>query len=119
MNRSQKEQLVLKLFELSPTEFHHGDCIGADAEAHDIVREFFPQTKIVIHPPRLTYQRAYRSGDEYREPLDYIPRDRNIVESTDYLVGTPLDNDPATRSGTWATIRHAIRTKKSHQVIER
>jgi hypothetical protein len=41
MSQHQKEQFVLKMFELDPSEFRHGDCEGADAEAHDIIREFF------------------------------------------------------------------------------
>jgi hypothetical protein len=55
MSTHQKEQFVLKLNELGVTEFHHGDCAGADAQAHDIIREFFPNVKIVVHPPKSDY----------------------------------------------------------------
>ena len=119
MSQHQKEQFVLKMLELSPTEFHHGDCIGADAEAHDIVREFFPNVKIVIHPPIADSKRAYKRGDEYKLPETYLKRDHIMVDATEYLVGTPKQNAEILRSGTWATIRYARKTSKPHTVLER
>lgn len=119
MSQNQKEQFVLKLFELNPTEFHHGDCKGADAEAHDIVREFFPEVYIVIHPPELHYTQAFKQGDEHRVPGSYIDRDRDIVNDSDYLIGAPLTNDEIVRSGSWTTIRYARKTNKPYTVLER
>lgn len=119
MSQHQKEQFALKIYELGCVEFHHGDCAGADAEAHDIIREIFPHIRIVVHPPISDYMRAYKEGDEIRRPYDYIPRDKNIVNETDYLIGAPLSDIEERRSGTWATIRHARRTHKIHTVIER
>jgi hypothetical protein len=119
MTLHQKEQFVLKLFELKVTEFHHGDCEGADAEAHDIVREFFPDVRIVVHPPSLTKTQAFRKGDEHRKPLPYIVRDKNIVDETEFLIGAPLSDTEVWRSGTWTTIRHARKTGKPHEVLKR
>lgn len=119
MSQHQKEQFVITFDSLGVTEFHHGDCVGADAQAHDIVREFFPAVKIVVHPPRLTYKRAGRIGDEMREPDDYIPRDKKIVEQTEYLIGAPLVNDPSARSGTWFTIRYSRKLNRPNKVLER
>jgi len=119
MSQHQKEQFVLKMLELSPTEFHHGDCIGADDEAHDIVREFFPNVKIIIHPPIADSKRAYKRGDEYKLPESYLVRNHNMVDAVEYLIGTPKQNAEILRSGTWATIRYARKTGKLHKVIER
>jgi hypothetical protein len=119
MSQHQKEQFVLKMLELQPTEFHHGDCIGADADAHDIVREFFPNVKIVVYPPILTKKRAFKQGDEFKEPESYITRDYKIVDAVEFLIGTPKSNQEVIRSGTWTTIRYARRTNKSHIVLER
>jgi len=119
MNQHQKEQLVLLLSELNPTEFHHGDCLGADAEAHDIVREFFPQVKIIIHPPNRTYMRAYKQGNEFRQPFEYLVRDRNIVDETEYLIGAPLRDLEEAKSGTWYTIRYSKKQNKPHRIINR
>lgn len=119
MTQHQKEQFVLKMLELNPVEFHHGDCKGADADAHDIVREFFPEIYIVIHPPILTQTQAFKKGDEHRWPGSYIQRDKAIVDSTDYLIGAPLDNVEQIRSGSWTTIRYARKTGKPYMVLER
>lgn len=119
MSQNQKEQFVLKLFELGLTEFHHGDCKGADAEAHDIVREFFPEVYIIVHPPEIAYTQAFKEGDEHRAPKAYIKRDRDIVDETEYLLGAPLTTEEVWRSGSWTTIRHARKTNKPHTVLER
>jgi len=118
MSQSQKEQFVLKLFELGITEFHHGDCIGADADAHDIVREFFPHVKIIIHPPEKTHTRAFKTGDFYHITKPYIVRDKDIVNDTEYLVGSPHGSE-IIRSGTWTTIRYARKIGRTHTVLER
>lgn len=119
MSQHQKEQFVLKLFELSPTEFHHGDCVGADAEAHDIVREFFPNVQVHVHPPIYSNKRAFRKGDVMYAEDHYIPRDRKIVDSTECLIGTPKSDTEELRSGTWTTIRHARKTGKPHFILKR
>jgi hypothetical protein len=119
MSQHQKEQFVLKLYELGITEFHHGDCIGADAEAHDIVREFFPEVKIVGHLPLSNGKRAFRQCDEYRDPLPYLARDHKIVDAVECLIGTPKSDNEILRSGTWATIRYARKIGKTNYVIKR
>lgn len=118
MSQQQKEQFVVKLFELNPTEFHHGDCIGADADAHDIVREFFPNVKIIIHPPDKTRTQAFRKSDESRVPAPYIMRDKDIVRESEYMIGAPLGPE-ILRSGTWTTIRYARKTGKPYTVLDR
>lgn len=119
MSQYQKEQFVIKLYELDITEFHHGDCIGADSDAHDIVREFFPNVTIIIHPPERKTTQAFRDGDLWHPPKPYIVRDKDIVRDCDYLIGAPLDNIEVIRSGTWTTIRYARRVNRLHTVLER
>jgi len=119
MTQHQKEQFVLKMFDLLPTEFHHGDCEGADAEAHDIVREFFPKVKIIVYPPLSFRKRAMKQGDEILAPEAYLKRDYRIVDSTDYLIGAPKTDMEQIRSGSWTTIRYARKTNKPHTILER
>jgi len=119
MNMAQKEALVLYLSSVKFIEFHHGDCIGADEEAHDIVREFFPDVKIVIHPPVKNDLRALKEADEIKGEFNYLERDRNIVESTELLIGAPSSNTEERRSGTWYTIRHARKLRKDYLILER
>jgi hypothetical protein len=119
MSLHQKEQFVLGMLDLNPTEFHHGDCIGADAEAHDIVREFFPDVKIVAHPPEFSGKRAFKKCDEYRMPLPYLVRNHIIVDETDFLFGSPKDDIEELRSGTWATIRYSRKLNKQQRILTR
>jgi len=93
-------------------EFHHGDCIGADAEAHDIIKK--EDISIHIHPPEKNDHRAYKKGSaKMWEKRDYLARNKDIVEATEILIATPKGNE-VLRSGTWATIRYA---KKNDKII--
>ena len=87
-------------------EFHHGDCVGADADAHKIFRAASPKTMIVIHPPLNEKFRAFMKGDAMCAPWDYLVRNRLIVDATTCLIAAP--SGPETlRSGTWSTVRYA------------
>lgn len=100
------------LARVCPDEFHHGDCIGADAEAHALVRRNAPRCRIVIHPPEDDAKRAFCEGDEVREPKPYLTRNRVIVACSDELVGAPKTAIEELRSGTWSTIRYARAARK-------
>jgi hypothetical protein len=119
MSENQREQFALAVSNLRPVEFHHGDCAGADAEAHDIVRLFCPDTRIVVHPPESDFLRAYKAGDEMRDPFSYLIRDRNIVDFTDILYATPYTDYYQPRSGSWFTIRYAGVKQKPCTVFKR
>lgn len=119
MSQNQKEQFILKCDELGITEFHHGDCEGADAEAHDIVREFFPHVWIEVYPPKSTYRQAFRKGDKHHPPESYLTRDYKIVQNTDFLIGAPKSDTEIIRSGTWTTIRYGRKLKKPNEVLKR
>lgn len=97
------------------TEFHHGDCIGSDAQTHDIIAKFFPGIQIVIHPPIKSNFRAFRKSKISFLPADYLKRNRSIVDSTDILIATPLEDKEKKKGGTWYTIRYA--RKKGRKVI--
>ena len=119
MSQQQKEEFALLINQLGATEFHHGDCAGADEDAHSIVREIFPGVRIIVHPPSSSYLQAYCRGDEHRAPATYLVRDRAIVESTEYLIGAPLSDTPAPKSGTWYTIRYAQKLGRPHTILAR
>jgi hypothetical protein len=87
-------------------ELHHGDCVGADKEAHDLAKLKFGIWTIA-HPPLNTKLRAWCEADEVREPDEYLVRDRHIVDDTDELIATPATFSEVARSGTWATVRYA------------
>lgn len=104
----QAAQLRHYLMEHEVTEFHHGDCVGADAEAHTIA--YVLNIPIIIHPPLNESQRAFcPCAIEVREAKDYLDRNHDIVDEIDILIATPGELVRQLRSGTWATVRYAER----------
>lgn len=95
--------------------FHHGDCIGADDAAHIIAKRlgFY----IVVHPPKVEMYRAFCRGDEIRPEHDYMIRNHNIVGETKYLIACPSTGIEELRSGTWATVRAAQKSRKQVMLI--
>lgn len=91
----------------SALEVHHGDCVGGDADLHNIVRAQSDSAKIVIHPPSNDRLRAFCGGEETREPKPYLERDQEIVNETEMLLAFPRTSFEIRKSGTWATVRMA------------
>ena len=92
---------------LKPGEFHHGDCIGSDEQAHVIAESLGLST--ILHPPVNTAKRAYcvvHKGCILRSK-DYLDRNEDIVKVTEVLIAIPCEYEERLRSGTWATIRFA------------
>lgn len=110
----QLETLRSKLFEVFATSLHHGDCVGADAQAHEIAREL--GLRIVVYPPDNPEYRAWCAGDEFWSPRPYLKRNYDIVDNTDLLIALP-DRPECQRSGTWSTVRYARRLNKPVVVI--
>lgn len=98
-----------------PREFHYGDCIGADKEAFEIARE----NKYVTtsHPPTDDRYRAFTTALSIMPPAPYLERNHNIVDATDFMIACPREFNEVLRSGTWATIRYAQRTRKNVGII--
>ena len=116
MTTRQRFELRDQLIAFQATEFHHGDCIGADAEAHEIAKAL--GLRIVIHPPESDAKRAFCEGyDEIRSPLPYLIRNLNIVNETSVLIATPAEASERTRSGTWSTVRRGRKAGKTVVVI--
>ena len=87
------------------TEVHHGDCVGADHDIHRIAKTSGIPT--VVHPPSDQRLRAFTDGDTVLDPKEYLARNRDIVDSTDMLLATPMETSPQPKGGTWYTIRYA------------
>lgn len=97
-------------------ELHHGDCIGSDAQAHEIARRL-GGLWIIGHVPDRDEKRAFCDFDVTLPPRSYIERDHNIVDACDFLLATPHGHVEELRSGTWATIRYARKTGKALRII--
>jgi hypothetical protein len=91
--------------------FHHGACLGADAQAVDALDRIWP-VPITAHPTTfLTSENALRLSAVVLDPKPPLDRNRDIVDATDVLVACPHGPEEW-RSGTWATIRYARKCGK-------
>lgn len=98
-------------------QFHHGDCIGADEEAHLIVSQLFIDYKggaIHIHPPTNEKNRAYCKSEHKKievvihPPLPFNQRNIEIVKASEIVIATPdARRFKSMTGGTWNTIRYA------------
>ncbi len=114
INSHQHDSLIKFVRHLSleeTIEAHHGDCVGADAQFHQILillQEEGRDIKIHIHPPNKEENRAFCKGaDVIYEADGYLVRNENIVNNTDILIACPLENEEQQRGGTWYTVRYA------------
>jgi hypothetical protein len=130
MTNFQKTVLKEILLAEKCSEFIHGDCYGADAQANDISKWFVDF--ISIFPPDNSNKRAWCfnpqrvdrkwewlkvgliNAEETRyikvrwAPKDsYLERNRHIVDNCDMMIACPKEDKHTVRSGTWATIRYA------------
>lgn len=92
----------------------HGDCIGADADFHEIAMK----RDLTVHllPCTLSQQRAYCSGHSVAQPRPPLERNRAIVDSSEVVIACPKGAEES-RSGTWATIRYAKKVGKSLYIV--
>jgi len=118
MSDNQKCELLIAL--KGATEFHHGDCVGADEEADGLARTI-KGIKIHIHPPEDSKLRAfcYRKGDILWTVETYLNRNAMIVDYTDQLIAAPKSNIEEVRSGTWSTVRYARKKNKPILILDR
>ncbi len=96
---------------------HHGDCIGADTEAHTLA--MMAGILIHKHPPLDDTKQAHMTAEYMveEEPEEYLVRNANIVRATEYLIAMPNGRPEELRSGTWATIRSARRQGKTIYIV--
>ncbi len=87
------------------SHFHHGDCIGVDVQIATLVQHYLPKTWIISHPSRGN-TRSHGPANEIMRPKDYLVRDQDIVDASQYLWACP-DGAERIRSGTWTTVRMA------------
>lgn len=115
MTQQQTDEVHRLLRKFRAAEFHHGDCVGADQQAHGEAMVLGVRT--VIHPPVIGAKRAYCPADETRPPKEYLLRNHDIVDETQVLIATPKEITEQLRSGTWATIRYAKKMNRRVYIV--
>ena len=120
MTQHQKDQLKEFISSVDVVSFSHGDCIGADAEAHDILRDLNLLNKVRIHPPKDAKKRPFCEGANTVCPEKaYLDRNHDIVdEGIDLLIAAPGSRNERLRSGTWATVRYARSLNRTVKLLE-
>ena len=115
MSQQAKDYLInfIKTYEIQ--EAHHGDCLGADKQFHDICA--MKNIKIIIHPPTDGKMRAFCKSNDILLPKQYLDRNSDIVNDSDILIAFPSSNTEQLRSGTWSTIRYAKKINKELIIV--
>ncbi len=94
---------------------HHGDCIGADTQAHTAALEY--ALNLHLHPSTAA-TRAHNTGAHLMSiPLPPTDRDRLMVDDCEALIATPRLMVEELRSGTWATVRYARKQRKPVHIV--
>jgi len=101
------------------SELHHGDCVGFDEEAHKLVELNHKNINIHIHPPSYHKHRAFCETDDkfMHKEKPFLIRNKDIVNVTDILIAGPNSRKGKLRSGTWSTIRYALKKDKEIYII--
>ncbi len=88
---------------------HHGDCVGADAQFHDLCRDTGGRAFIEVHPPNVRRLRAFCIGDRIHDPAPFLRRNSAIVHASQVMIAAPMEDEIQPTGGTWATVRMALR----------
>jgi hypothetical protein len=94
---------------------HHGDCIGGDAQFDQVCASLGVRRE--AHPgcdrSGASPKRAYCQAEVVHELMWYIDRNHVIVGLALTLIACPGGYTEELRSGTWATIRHARKLRRT------
>jgi hypothetical protein len=113
---SSEQKATLRSYLAGATgQFHHGLCIGGDADGHHIARDL--GYWIIGHPPTNPTLRADLACDELRPQRPYLDRNKDIVDETIALIAAPSELEEQPRGGTWSTVRYAKRIGKAVVLI--
>lgn len=121
MNDEQKRLLRSALefywYKLDEGErwFHHGLCLGADEQADQIAQEI--GWSRWGHPSTITEKQAEIVCERMESPLPPLTRNLEIVRASNVVLATPWEEFEQRRSGTWATVRYAVREETPVTII--
>lgn len=128
MSNKQKKAFIQFIADCPETitEFHYGDCIGADEQAIMLLVELGGGGVLYSHPATLssTWDAQYRAHTATKWPelgiievpaMNPLSRNIVIVESCDLLLATPARDS----RGTYHTIRYADNLGKTVKVLDR
>lgn len=115
MTAAQRSKFYDVFAGMLPDWLHHGDCIGADAEAHEAALRM--GTLIYIYPSTARTRAWCQGAAMMAAPKPPLDRNPDIVNAGECVIATPGQMVEELRSGTWAAIRYARRVRKPVHII--
>lgn len=112
---TEQFRAVRRLIPTGPFTAHHGDCVGADAEFHEICTGL---ATIEVHPGPISDLSAGCPGHVRHDPRSHMVRNAAIVAASQVMIAAPPQDDPQSRGGTWATIGMARRALRAGKLRE-
>lgn len=92
----------------------HGDCFGADVQFGKACKEL--NIYVMIRPGHDSFGNQPKTANSYSDvthpPEPYLVRNKRIVNQCDLLIAGPQEFEMQLRSGTWSTVRYALKQKK-------
>lgn len=117
-----RRQLTL-LWDLGYRRARHGACIGADDQFGRIAKEL--GYYVIAHlgynprnPENLLFRAETEYCDEVLDQKPFLVRDHDIVDASTSMLATPIGKEEP-RSGTWATIRYALKCSRELLIVHR
>ncbi len=97
---------LMRLHRVPTLHGHHGDCEGADAEFHELMRHADVDGFVHMHPPIDEEHRAFCDllEDDVMYPRrKHMQRNKDIVLMSRILIAVPYETDRQEYGGTWRT----------------
>lgn len=110
--RAFQVAMVRRVFDKGqPIVLRHGGAFGADFEAHALWREVCKKSACNVWPADAKRAALFEGQPRVKVEPVMPPLDRNIeiVKRSKFLVATPNKEQEEQRSGTWQTIREALK----------
>lgn len=117
MSDRQRESVKELFRDLDISLLIHGDCLGADAEAHDLAVSL--GSEVHIRPANIDKMRAGKEGVVIADPAPPLERDEDIVLDGEVLVAAPHTDHEVKRSGTWYTVRCARKHGRDIYIVKK
>jgi len=100
---------IMSLKPNSGFDFHHGQCIGADKQFHDIIYNNTMAT-IIIHPPyekKDVFEVKVNRRIIFLPPKSYLIRNMEIVLASEFLISAPSGMKDIMKSDVWTALKFA------------
>lgn len=119
MTAAQMHALQRLLEELNPEEIRHGQCVGADAQFHELASDVVGFRLVRhMHPCDFAGCRAHDLRAEFVEPPEpALVRNLKIVQAADIVIAAPREAIEQQRGGTWSTWRAAVKLGKPTYLV--